>query len=436
MENKIKIIDSSGDRNYFTIIPNYILNHSSSDEQSLYLQMKRFAGEKGKCFATQKTLGEKLEWNRKKVSSIIQKLLERKWINQIGTMVTKTSPVNVYEIIDLWLLNSEFYKEKRRVKTGHLSNSNKRDVPKEHTSGVPKRDIEEEPIKEEPNTVETGVSTVFREKENERLLRWRHKLKEENPEKYQVYLKEQRERNKKRWQEKREELIEIHKKWVEENRDKVRHLNQRAKARRKGAEGLHTLEEWENLKREFNYCCPDCGRKEPEIVLTKDHIIPLSCGGSDYIENIQPLCGECNKRKYTTTQVYFPVEQIYPSFLDRFLESRWRHLQIIGVWVREKGIALPNKSVYDSILKRNIRTAKLLEGYSNKQIVETVRVLRNTDYIKKFTLETILKYVDEVVVQEQKQGRKIIRFEEINKDGARTMRAVYENGKYLPKDFK
>lgn len=71
------------------------------------------------------------------------------------------------------------------------------------------------------------------------------------------------------------------------------------KFRKRGAIGSHTFGEWELLKKQYDYTCPCCDRKEPVIKLTQDHIIPLSKGGSDNIENIQPLCIGCNSRKHT-----------------------------------------------------------------------------------------------------------------------------------------
>lgn len=76
-------------------------------------------------------------------------------------------------------------------------------------------------------------------------------------------------------------------------------LNSQYRARKQQAVGSYTFDEWELLKKQYGYTCPACGRKEPKIKLTFDHIIPLSKGGSNYIENIQPLCKNCNSKKHT-----------------------------------------------------------------------------------------------------------------------------------------
>lgn len=70
-------------------------------------------------------------------------------------------------------------------------------------------------------------------------------------------------------------------------------------ARKKNAAGSHTHGEWETLKKQYNYTCPCCFKSEPEIVLEEDHIIPISKGGSNNIENIQPLCHPCNAKKHS-----------------------------------------------------------------------------------------------------------------------------------------
>jgi 5-methylcytosine-specific restriction endonuclease McrA len=85
-----------------------------------------------------------------------------------------------------------------------------------------------------------------------------------------------------------------HKRYCAKNPDRISHLKARRYAREKNAQGSHSLEDWNLLKIKYDNCCASCGNKTK---LTKDHIIPLSKGGSDYIDNIQPLCRSCNSKK-------------------------------------------------------------------------------------------------------------------------------------------
>lgn len=84
----------------------------------------------------------------------------------------------------------------------------------------------------------------------------------------------------------------------EQTKKKRRVIYQRNRNIKKmGNGGSHTLKEWETLLSQYNWTCPCCRRENTK--LTKDHIIPLSKGGSNNIENIQPLCQSCNSKKGT-----------------------------------------------------------------------------------------------------------------------------------------
>jgi 5-methylcytosine-specific restriction endonuclease McrA len=80
------------------------------------------------------------------------------------------------------------------------------------------------------------------------------------------------------------------------NRDKVQAAHKRRYAKKRGAAGSHTEAEWKQLCAAFGHRCVCCGEAKK---LTRDHVIPLHRGGSNYISNIQPLCRSCNSAKWT-----------------------------------------------------------------------------------------------------------------------------------------
>jgi 5-methylcytosine-specific restriction endonuclease McrA len=86
--------------------------------------------------------------------------------------------------------------------------------------------------------------------------------------------------------------------WNAANVERVRYLRRKATAKRHGYGGeVFSDIEWLYLKAHYGFRCLQCGRSEPDITLVPDHITPASKGGSHAIDNIQPLCRDCNYQK-------------------------------------------------------------------------------------------------------------------------------------------
>lgn len=69
----------------------------------------------------------------------------------------------------------------------------------------------------------------------------------------------------------------------------------------------HSRAEWELMKKIYGFKCACCKMENKK--LTKDHIIPITKGGHNGIDNIQPLCARCNTKKFTQTIRY--VHQLH-----------------------------------------------------------------------------------------------------------------------------
>jgi len=146
---QIKLQDESGDKKYFTQLPSIILNHSTANDQALYWQMKRYAGEDGQCFATEKTLMRKLGIGKKAYDRSLEYLLKRKWIMFIGMTNGKTRPIKTYSIVDIWKENIMEYEKISSESTvsfnTEISSESEGDKSQKQYKISPKSNIEEEP---------------------------------------------------------------------------------------------------------------------------------------------------------------------------------------------------------------------------------------------------------------------------------------------------
>lgn len=127
--------------------------------------------------------------------------------------------------------------------------------------------------------------------------------KRKNPERTKCYYQKWYEANGDKYfsqwrQDNRLNIRKQHARYKKSNPEIFSHHENKRRLAKLGNGGSHTLTEWEHIKKIGNYQCAKCGKKEPDIILTRDHIIPVSKGGSDNKENIQPLCRSCNASKY------------------------------------------------------------------------------------------------------------------------------------------
>lgn len=60
--------------------------------------------------------------------------------------------------------------------------------------------------------------------------------------------------------------------------------------------GTHTAEQWQEVLERYDFRCVRCGCL-PIGRPCKDHITPIYMGGSDGVDNLQPMCRECNSSK-------------------------------------------------------------------------------------------------------------------------------------------
>ena len=89
--------------------------------------------------------------------------------------------------------------------------------------------------------------------------------------------------------------------WAKEHPEETKAKYNRRRARLLGNGGSFSGEEWMELCKKHNHKCVCCNKCRK---LEADHVIPLIFGGTNNIENIQPLCRSCNATKGSKSTDY------------------------------------------------------------------------------------------------------------------------------------
>jgi hypothetical protein len=99
-----------------------------------------------------------------------------------------------------------------------------------------------------------------------------------------------------------------------------------------------------------------------------------------------------NNYNKTVTEKIF----IFSDWLNSLLISKQTNLKIIGLYIKHKGYKFSNALQAKAELTRNLRAASLLAGYTLEDVKRIMSYLDEQDFIKKWTLETVSKYMQDV----------------------------------------
>ena len=129
---------------------------------------------------------------------------------------------------------------------------------------------------------------------------------------------------------------------------------------------------FEVFKRDY-FCCQYCGQHPPTVILHVDHIIPVSNGGENNIDNLITSCSNCNFGKSNVT-----LSDIPKSLKDKANEIHEIELQI-------KGYSQIINSRRDRIENEAWEIAKILKpdaysGFDRKQFFSIKKFLEKLSF--------------------------------------------------------
>ena len=98
----------------------------------------------------------------------------------------------------------------------------------------------------------------------------------------------------------RDNRLEYHKQYSKDNPESVIERSRKRRAIIYSLDEHFTEKQFIEKFNSMGNKCYYCDIELSEKIVTRDHYIPITKGGTDTIENIVPCCSSCNSRKYNT----------------------------------------------------------------------------------------------------------------------------------------
>jgi len=180
--------------------------------------------------------------------------------------------------------------------------------------------------------------------------------------------------------------------------------------------GTHSNQEWQIMQEICDFKCVRCGVSSSDLDgerLCKDHIIPICKGGDDSINNIQPICRNCNTAKTNEQIDYRPVDW-REKLIKKLSTNRQPIVNQSPTLQSSSSSSIPNiKKKYSEKEKYN-NIQKKWNDFANKNDLPKIRELSKTRIgkinarlkEKDFDLDLLFKNIEEqpFLLGENKQG--------------------------------
>ena len=150
--------------------------------------------------------------------------------------------------------------------------------------------------------------------------------------------------------------------------------------------------------KENNYIKKDRYTPSKYLKIYKEELKKLSSGiQNGYKMDTQVRLGKVRLGKKPLSAKADEENFSFDGFLQEMKTNKQRHIQIIRLYWLAKKRRYENRKQADSAIRRDLKAASALVGYSDEQIQNTMKWLDKNFQggVKRWTLETVGKYIDD-----------------------------------------